>query len=158
MSITSTAHAPASTKSRSATRRVLRHGALAGVVALPVIEAYAALAKAAGIPLEAGLPGTHTATLVTAGSFATGIVIATFWGTLLAIHPHPLRQQTGTNLHDHRNRGHRTVADHPARCVRRIAEHEAHPRRRPPDRREHHDHDPQTRTHTPSHDEPTPLT
>ena len=85
MSITSTAHAPASTNSRSATRRVLRHGALAGVVALPVIEAYAALAKAAGIPLKAGLPGTHTATLVTAGSFATGIVIATFWGTLLAI-------------------------------------------------------------------------
>jgi hypothetical protein len=85
MSITSAAHAQSSTSSRSGTRRVLRHGALAGVVALPVIEAYAALAKAAGIPLKAGLPGTHTAALVTAGSFATGIVIATFWGTVLAI-------------------------------------------------------------------------
>ena len=85
MSITSTAHTPSSTSSRSGTRRVLRHGALAGVVALPVIEAYAALAKAAGIPLKAGLPETHTAALVTAGSFATGIVIATFWGTVLAI-------------------------------------------------------------------------
>jgi hypothetical protein len=41
------------------------------VVALPVIEAYAALAKTAGIPLKAGLPGTHTAALITAGSFAT---------------------------------------------------------------------------------------
>ena len=72
MSITSAAHAPASTSSRSGTRRrVLRHGALAGVVALPVIEAYAALAKTAGIPLKAGLPGTHTAALITAGSFAT---------------------------------------------------------------------------------------
>jgi hypothetical protein len=37
------------------------------------------------IQLKAGLPGTHTAALVTAGSFATGIVIATFWGTVLAI-------------------------------------------------------------------------
>jgi hypothetical protein len=55
------------------------------VLALPVIEAYAALAKAAGIPLKAGLPRTHTAALVTAGSFATGIVIATFWGAVLAV-------------------------------------------------------------------------
>jgi hypothetical protein len=55
------------------------------VLALPVIEAYAALVKAAGIPLKAGLPGTHTAALVTAGSFASGIVIATFWGTVLAV-------------------------------------------------------------------------
>ncbi|MGO9750021.1 MAG: DUF6069 family protein [Solirubrobacteraceae bacterium] len=85
MSITSTAHTRSSTSSRSGTRRVLRHGVLAGVVALPVIEAYAALAKAAGIPLKAGLAGTDTAALVTAGSFATGIVIATFWGTVLAI-------------------------------------------------------------------------
>ena len=85
MSITSTAHAPASTSSRSGTRRVLRHGALAAVLVLPVIEAYAALAKAVGIPLKAGLPGTHTAALVTARSFATGIVIATFWGTVLAV-------------------------------------------------------------------------
>ncbi len=61
MSITSTAHAPASTSSRSGTRRrVLRHGALAGAVALPVIEAYAALTEAAGIPFKAGLPGAHT--------------------------------------------------------------------------------------------------
>lgn len=85
MSIASTAHAPSSTSSRGGTRRVLRHGALAGVLALPVIEAYAALVKAAGIPLKAGLPGTHTAALVTAGSFASGIVIATFWGTVLAV-------------------------------------------------------------------------
>ena len=85
MSIAATAHTQSSTSSRSGTRRVLRHGALAGVVALPAIETYAALAKAAGIQLKAGLPGTHTAALVTAGSFATGIVIATFWGTLLAI-------------------------------------------------------------------------
>jgi hypothetical protein len=85
MSITSTAHTPSSTSSRSGTRRVLRYGALAGMVALPVIEAYAALTKAAGIPLKAGLPGTHTAALVTASSFAAGIVIATFWGTVLAI-------------------------------------------------------------------------
>jgi len=55
------------------------------VVALPVIEAYAALAKTAGIPLKAGLPGTHTAALITAGSFALGMVIATSWGTVLCV-------------------------------------------------------------------------
>jgi hypothetical protein len=55
------------------------------MVALPVIEAYAALTKAAGIPLKAGLPGAHTASQVTAGSFALGIVIATFWGTVLCV-------------------------------------------------------------------------
>lgn len=85
MSIASVAHAPSSTSSRGGTRRVLRGGILAGALALPVIEAYAALAKAAGIPLRAGLPGAHTAPAVTAGSFATGIVIATFWGTVLAV-------------------------------------------------------------------------
>ncbi len=86
MSITSTAPArSSSTSSRPSTQNVLRHGVLAGVVALPVIEVYAALTKAAGIPLKAGLPGAHTASPVTAGSFAVGIVIATFWGTVLCV-------------------------------------------------------------------------
>ena len=85
MSITSAAPARSSTSTRPITQNVLRHGVLAGVVALPVIEVYAALAKAAGVPFKAGLPGAHTAAPVTAGSFALGIVIATLWGTVLCV-------------------------------------------------------------------------
>ncbi|MGH2865879.1 MAG: DUF6069 family protein [Solirubrobacteraceae bacterium] len=54
-------------------------------MALIVIEAYAALAKSAGVPLKAGVPGAHTTSTVTAASFATGILIATLWGTVIAV-------------------------------------------------------------------------
>ncbi|MBV9804774.1 MAG: hypothetical protein JO130_16350 [Solirubrobacterales bacterium] len=86
MSIASAAHSPASTRpGRVATQRVVVHGVVAGAIALTVIEAYAALAKTAGVPLRAGLPDTHTASLITAGSFATGILVAAFWGTVVAL-------------------------------------------------------------------------
>lgn len=85
MSITSAAPDRSTTSSRLGTRHVVRHGVLAGVLALLVIEVYAGIAKAAGVSFKAGLPGMHTTSLVTAASFATGIVVATFWGTVLAV-------------------------------------------------------------------------
>lgn len=74
-----------SRRTPGAIRRVLPHGALAGAVALVAIELYAALLKAAGIHLKAGLPGSHAASAVSAASFAIGVLLATFYGTLTAV-------------------------------------------------------------------------
>jgi hypothetical protein len=64
-------------------RRLLRVGLSAAVAGLAVVEAYAAIVKAAGVPMSAGFLGaTHTQP-VTAGSFATGVLVCTFWGTVL---------------------------------------------------------------------------
>ena len=84
MSITSTAHAPASTAHAVRTAACPRHGALAGAVALPVIEAYAALTEAAGIHSKPGSLGPAPSP-VTASSSALGIVLATFGGTVLCV-------------------------------------------------------------------------
>jgi hypothetical protein len=57
----------------------------AGAAALVVIEAYGAIAHAAGVPLRAAALGAHTATQVNAGWLAFGVALGTFWGTVLAV-------------------------------------------------------------------------
>ena len=57
----------------------------AGAGALAVIEAYGAIAHAAGVPLRAAAFGAHTATQVNAGWLAFGVALGTFWGTVLAV-------------------------------------------------------------------------
>ena len=57
----------------------------AGAAALVVIEAYGAIAHAAGVPLRAAALGAHTAAPVSAGWLAFGVALATFWGTVLAV-------------------------------------------------------------------------
>jgi hypothetical protein len=57
----------------------------AGAAALAVIEAYGAIARAAGVPLRAAAFGAHTATQVNPGWLAFGVALGTFWGTVLAV-------------------------------------------------------------------------
>lgn len=67
------------------TWRIVLGGAAGWIAATAVVELYAAVGRAAGIPMRAGAPGAHTALPVTPGSFAIGILICTFWGTVLAV-------------------------------------------------------------------------
>lgn len=53
--------------------------------AVAVVEAYAAVVKAAGVPMSAGFLAASRSRPVTAGSFATGVLVCTFWGTVLAM-------------------------------------------------------------------------
>jgi hypothetical protein len=64
---------------------VSRVSIAAGAAALAVIEAYGAIARAAGVPLRATAFGAHTATQVNAGWLAFGVALGTFWGTVLAV-------------------------------------------------------------------------
>ena len=86
--MSTTTSIPASTSGRAAAR-TRRSVALvciaAGAVALAVIEAYGAIARAAGVPLRAAALGAHTATQVNAGWLAFGVALGTFWGTVLAV-------------------------------------------------------------------------
>lgn len=85
MSTTSTLQQPVSRdRPRSAISIVLQAGLRAGAVALVVVLAYALIIRAAGVPMKAGLPGAKTAQSVTLASFAVGIVLAAFWGTVIA--------------------------------------------------------------------------
>jgi putative copper export protein len=64
---------------------VSRVSIAAGAAALVVIEAYGAIARAAGVPLTAAAFGAHTETQVNAGWLAFGVALGTFWGTVLAV-------------------------------------------------------------------------
>jgi hypothetical protein len=66
-------------------RPVSRVSIAAGAAALAVIEAYGAIARAAGVPLRAAAFGAHAATQVNAGWLAFGVALGTFWGTVLAV-------------------------------------------------------------------------
>jgi hypothetical protein len=71
-------------KRRRTIPQLVRAALTAGAAALIAIELYAVLIRAAGVPMRAGLPGAQAASPVTLGSFALGIVLATFWGTIIA--------------------------------------------------------------------------
>lgn len=60
-------------------------GATAGVTASVVVELYGLVARAAGVPMEAGSVGAAAADPITVGMFAMGVLISTFWGTVLAM-------------------------------------------------------------------------
>jgi hypothetical protein len=65
-------------------RRLLRAGMTAAVAGIATAEAYAAVIKAAGVPMQAGFLGASHASALNAGSFAMGVLVCTFWGTILA--------------------------------------------------------------------------
>jgi hypothetical protein len=55
-----------------------------GAIALVVIEAYGAAARAAGVPMTAAAFGAHHASTVGAGALAFGVALGVFWATVLA--------------------------------------------------------------------------
>jgi hypothetical protein len=59
--------------------------ALAGVAAAIATEVYGLIARASGVPMEAGSIGATEAEPITVGMFAMGTLINTFWGTILAV-------------------------------------------------------------------------
>lgn len=71
--------------SMRSTWRIALAGAAGGIAATAAVELYGAVGRAAGITMRAGAPGAHAAAPVTAGSFAIGVLICTFWGTVLAV-------------------------------------------------------------------------
>ncbi len=58
---------------------------LAGVAAAIATEVYGLVARAAGVPMEAGSIGAAEAEPITVGMFAMGTLSSTFWGTILAV-------------------------------------------------------------------------
>lgn len=66
-------------------RQLVKTGMTAALIGLSAVEAYAALVKVAGVPMRAGFVAAAYAQPVTAVAFATGVLVSTFWGTVLAI-------------------------------------------------------------------------
>ncbi len=58
---------------------------LAGLAAAVTTELYGLVARAVGVPMRAGNIGADHADPVTVGLFAMGVLICTFWGTILAV-------------------------------------------------------------------------
>jgi hypothetical protein len=86
MTTTSAGHRPATnTRQTVHVRRCLKAGLTAAIIGVAVVEAYAALVKAAGVPMSAGFLAASHPRPVTASSFATGVLVCTFWGTVLAL-------------------------------------------------------------------------
>ena len=76
--MTTTTSTSASTSGVTAARSrrpVSQVSIAAGAAALAVIEAYGAIARAAGVPLRAAAFGAHTATQVNAGWLAFGVAL-----------------------------------------------------------------------------------
>jgi hypothetical protein len=66
-------------------RHVCAGGATAWLAGTVAIEGYAALGRALGLSMMAGFPGAHAAQHITGASFATGVFVGAFWGTLFAV-------------------------------------------------------------------------
>jgi hypothetical protein len=75
----------------------------AGLAAAVATEAYGLLARAAGVPMEAGSIGAAAASPITVGMFAMGTLLCTLAGTLIAVAfaryaAHPARAYVRTTL------------------------------------------------------------
>jgi hypothetical protein len=84
--MTSTTISPMSPElaARAGVGRVWRGAVIAAVTATAAAELYAAVIRAVGVPMRAGFLGAATASPLTASSFATGVVVCTLWGAVLA--------------------------------------------------------------------------
>jgi Family of unknown function (DUF6069) len=84
--MTTTASQPMPTElvSRVRVGRVWRGAVLAAASATAAVELYAAAVRALGIPMKAGFLAAAAARPLTAASFATGVLLCTFWGAVLA--------------------------------------------------------------------------
>lgn len=69
---------------RVRTLTVWRGAIIAAVTATAVVELYAVITRAAGVPMKAGFLGATAASPISYGSFATGILVCTFWAAVLA--------------------------------------------------------------------------
>jgi len=58
---------------------------LSGLAASAVVEAWGLAARAAGVPMRAAGLGSHHATPITVGMFATGTMVVTFWFTFAVV-------------------------------------------------------------------------
>ena len=58
---------------------------LSGLAASAAVEAWGLAARAAGVPMRAAGLGAHHATPVTAGMFAMGTMVVTFWFTFAVV-------------------------------------------------------------------------
>ncbi|MFD9445332.1 DUF6069 family protein [Streptomyces sp. NPDC060006] len=68
-----------------ATRPVWQVGALAVVAGALVTEAFALVARGAGVPMEAASPGETEAAAIPVGGFAGGVVFWSIAGIVLAV-------------------------------------------------------------------------
>lgn len=68
----------------ASTVRVWRGAALAAATSVLAVEIYAVIARNAGVPMKAGFLGATTASPVTFASFATGVLVCTFWAAVLS--------------------------------------------------------------------------
>jgi hypothetical protein len=68
-----------------ARRPVWQVSYLAGLAASAVVETWGLAARAAGVPMRAAGLGSHHATPVTAGMFAMGTMVVTFWFTFAVV-------------------------------------------------------------------------
>jgi heme A synthase len=60
-------------------------GVLAGLTGAATLGLYGVLAQAAGVPMRAASPGAAPTQPITPGTFAMGVLVCTFWGTVLAV-------------------------------------------------------------------------
>jgi lysylphosphatidylglycerol synthetase-like protein (DUF2156 family) len=60
-------------------------GAIGWLTGTVVIEAYAAVGRAAGVTMNAGAPGARSAQHLTAATFAMAVFICSLLGTVLAL-------------------------------------------------------------------------
>jgi hypothetical protein len=64
---------------------LLGAAALAASMAAAVTAGYAELAGSISIPMRAGSMGAARAEPITAGNFVVGVLVCTFWGTVVAV-------------------------------------------------------------------------
>lgn len=76
-------HTPAANR-RACVRDLLRSAVAAAVGGAAVVEAYAEIIRLSGVTMRAGFLGASHAEPLTAGGFATGVVVCSFWGTVVA--------------------------------------------------------------------------
>src|SRR3954452_8089915 len=75
---------PAGERHRPTIARVAGGGVIAAGVGAAVTSLYGLIIRAADVPMRAGAIGASAAQPLEVASFAVGVVICTFWGTVVA--------------------------------------------------------------------------
>lgn len=82
---TAAAFVPTPVASFLARRPVWQVCYLTGLAAGVAAEVWGLAARAAGVPMRAAGPGSHHASAITAGMFAMGAMVVTFWFTFAVV-------------------------------------------------------------------------
>jgi peptidoglycan/LPS O-acetylase OafA/YrhL len=93
----------AATRTKPAWRSICIGGAVGWLAGTVAVEAYAAIGRAAGVPMKAGAPGAHSAQHLTAAAFAMAVFVCALIGTVLALllarySQRPVRTFVGTAI------------------------------------------------------------